>query len=73
FCNLAALKKGRAAPVVAMIYSQLPTGAVLGYFLYQQTPKPETLMGAVIIILAGLYLIWHESRPRPISDNISTP
>jgi S-adenosylmethionine uptake transporter len=52
------------APVTAIVapfhYTQIIWGILFGYFLFGDIPTSATLLGASIIILAGLYLIWRE-------------
>jgi len=35
---------------------------VSGYFIFGDVPKASTLLGAVIIIASGLYVLYHERR-----------
>lgn len=59
----------QSAPSASIIapyhYTQIIWGALLGYFLFQEVPGIETVIGAGLIILAGLYLIHNETR-RPV-------
>lgn len=43
-------------------YTQIVWGALLGYYLFHEVPSLETMGGAVLIILSGLYLVYHETR-----------
>lgn len=53
------------APSAAMVapyhYTQIVWGALLGYFLFDEVPSVDTMIGAAIIIMAGMYLIYGES------------
>ncbi len=59
----------QSAPSASIIapyhYTQIVWGALLGYFLFQEVPGIETIIGSGLIILAGLYLIHNETR-RPV-------
>lgn len=52
------------APETAVVapfhYTQIIWGVMFGFFLFGDIPTPATLAGVVIIIAAGLYLIWRE-------------
>ncbi|HEX2752247.1 MAG TPA: DMT family transporter, partial [Alphaproteobacteria bacterium] len=54
-----------ASTVAPYHYSQMVWGALLGYFIFDEVPEKSTMMGAAVIIGAGLYLIWRETRRRP--------
>jgi S-adenosylmethionine uptake transporter len=43
-------------------YTQLVWGALLGWFIFHETPDTQVLMGATAIIALGLYLIYSERR-----------
>ena len=54
-CFFAALKHASAATVSQYHYSQLLTGAFLGYLLWHEKLSPSMLLGAVLIIGSGGY------------------
>jgi len=65
-CISYAFQSAPSASVIAPYhYTQIVWGALMGYFLFHETPNTETMAGAALIILAGLYLIHHETR-RPV-------
>lgn len=50
------------APVVApFIYTQIVYAAVLGWFVFGDIPGLNTVVGGLIVIASGLYLIWRET------------
>lgn len=58
-----AFQEAPSASVVAPYhYTQIVWGALLGYYLFNEVPTVETMGGAVLLILAGLYLMHHETR-----------
>ena len=62
-CVSYAFQEAPSASVVAPYhYTQIIWGAVLGYYIFNEVPNVETMVGAALIILAGLYLIRHETR-----------
>ena len=55
----------RRAPATLLApfsYVQLLSMIVSGYFIFGDVPKASTLLGAVIIIASGLYVLYHERR-----------
>jgi S-adenosylmethionine uptake transporter len=56
----------QAAPSASVVapyhYTQIVWGALLGYFIFQEVPTTETIVGAALIILLGIYLIYDETR-----------
>ena len=48
---------GDAAVVAGVSYVAVPIGAVLGFFVFSETPGPRTLFGAALIIASGLILV----------------
>jgi len=55
-----------ASTVAPYHYSQMVWGALLGYFIFDEVPEKSTMLGASVIIGAGLYLIWRETRRMPV-------
>jgi drug/metabolite transporter (DMT)-like permease len=43
-------------------YTSMLFGILIGYFLFDEVPTPAVLAGGVIVIAAGLLLIWREQR-----------
>jgi drug/metabolite transporter (DMT)-like permease len=42
---------------VAMVWA-----VVLGYFVLGEVPQPLVLLGAAVVVVAGLFIIWRERR-----------
>ncbi|MBI1273726.1 MAG: EamA family transporter [Alphaproteobacteria bacterium] len=59
---VASLRHGQAAIAGSFHYSQIAGGALLGWVVWSDVPAPATVAGATVIILAGLYVIWHQNR-----------
>lgn len=53
-----------AATVAPYHYTQIFWGALLGYYLFGEVPDQRTIIGACVIVGAGLYLIWRETRRK---------
>ncbi len=43
-------------------YTYLPMATGMAYFLWDEVPTRSTLIGMALIVAAGLYLAWRESR-----------
>jgi len=67
-CLIAAYNNGEAAIVAPMQYSQIIWASGFGYFLFGETLDTQTLFGAGIIILSGLYIVVRESTGS-VSEN----
>lgn len=58
---ISAYRRGDAAVVAPMQYSQIIWAAVYGLAFFDETPDSQTFMGAGIIILSGLYIVLRET------------
>jgi drug/metabolite transporter (DMT)-like permease len=70
-CVIAAYRTGSAVVVAPMQYSQILWAVVYGYLFFGETPDWPTAVGASIIILSGIYVVFREdrfdvSRTRPV-------
>jgi drug/metabolite transporter (DMT)-like permease len=63
-----AYKSGEASLIAPMQYSQMIWATILGYFLFAELPDAQTFVGAGIIIVSGLYIVFRESR-KDISEH----
>jgi len=56
-----------AAPVSLLApfdYSQILWSSLLGWLMFANAPSENTLLGAALIVVAGLYTAWRENRLR---------
>ena len=67
-CMIGAYKAAEAAIVAPMQYSQILWATLFGLVFFNETPEDRTLVGAVIIIASGLYIVLRESRAN-VSEN----
>ncbi len=51
-----------ASTVAPYHYTQIVWGALLGYYLFNERPGIEVMLGAALIILSGLYLMHRETK-----------
>lgn len=59
---IGAYRRGDAAIVAPMQYSQILWATVYGYMLFDESVDRATLIGAGIIIASGVYIVWREAR-----------
>jgi drug/metabolite transporter (DMT)-like permease len=72
-CVNRALKLADAATVVPFQYTQLFWAIVLGWFVFGDVPQLHMLVGAAIIIAAGLFIFFREQKlkkPAPVPMEI---
>jgi drug/metabolite transporter (DMT)-like permease len=56
------LKLAPASVVVPYQYTLIVWAVIFGYFVFGDQPQTHTLLGAAIIVAAGLYIFWREQR-----------
>jgi drug/metabolite transporter (DMT)-like permease len=59
-CVNRALKLAAASVVVPYQYTMIIWAVVLGYVVFGDAPDALTLSGALVIVMAGLYIFWRE-------------
>lgn len=59
-----AFRRGEATLVAPFKYSSLIWGTLIGYLMFDDLPDLWTVTGAMIIVLAGLYVFRRESQLR---------
>ncbi|MBU2532893.1 MAG: DMT family transporter, partial [Alphaproteobacteria bacterium] len=59
-----AFRRGEAALVAPFKYSSLLWATLIGYLAFGELPDRWTIVGAVIIVLAGLYVLHRETQLR---------
>jgi drug/metabolite transporter (DMT)-like permease len=62
--------KAGPATVAPMAYGQLLTAVCLGWIFFGEAPDLTALLGAAIIVGAGLYL-WYSSREPKDAEEIA--
>jgi drug/metabolite transporter (DMT)-like permease len=58
----AALRHGAVSSVIVMDYSSLIWALLFGWAIWGQLPSSATWLGAPLIIVAGLIILWRERR-----------
>jgi drug/metabolite transporter (DMT)-like permease len=59
-----AFKLAPAAVVAPFDYASLLWAGVLGWLIWNEFPKKDTLAGGAIVVASGLYIVWRETRRR---------
>lgn len=62
--NVSAYKLTKAAIIAPMQYSQIIWATLFGMLIFDDVPDRWTLIGASVIILSGLFIVWREAGAR---------
>ena len=60
FCVIRSLKLASASVVVPYQYTLIVWSVVFGWLMFAELPDAYTIVGAAIIVAAGLYIFWRE-------------
>ncbi|MEZ5647670.1 MAG: DMT family transporter, partial [Alphaproteobacteria bacterium] len=76
FLLVRAFSNAEASLLAPFLYAQIIGATVFGYFVFSNFPDTQSIIGAAIIVAAGLYVAWREHlaerRQRQVS-NAETP
>jgi len=61
-CIIAAYRRSEATVVAPMQYSQIIWAALFGWLFFNELPDLWTVVGALVIIASGLFILFRESR-----------
>lgn len=71
YAIIEAMRIGEVAVVTPFRYTRLLFGLTLAFTIFGERPDRLTLIGAAIVLAAGLYTLWREARavakPSPLS------
>lgn len=70
------VKAFRAAPVGVVApfqYTELIWATLIGYVFWAEFPEPHVWAGAAVVVLAGLTMIWRETKAPPASSPAAAP
>jgi drug/metabolite transporter (DMT)-like permease len=70
-CLMTAYHRSPVAVVAPFQYTQIFWGALAGWLLWQQVPDGHLIIGAIIVAVSGLYVIYREMRVPDDSKQIS--
>lgn len=65
--TIAAYRVGEATVVAPMQYSQIVWATIYGALIFSELPDTPTLVGAGIVILSGVFIVWRENVSSPAS------
>ena len=64
------LKFSPASTIAPILYLEIVSAAILGYFVFNDIPDFYSIIGVIIIILAGLYVFIREHSHNTASHKI---
>lgn len=64
YADIEAYAAGEAAVLAPIAYLRLVLIGIAGFVLYDEVPGPATMLGAMIIVGATLYITWREHQLR---------
>lgn len=65
YCLIRSLMVAEATVVSPIDYSQIIIAAIAGYYLFGELPTIWTGAGAIVIVMATLYILFREARLKP--------
>jgi drug/metabolite transporter (DMT)-like permease len=68
YCFTAAFRAARAAAIVPFEYSAIVWAIGMDFVIFDIDPAAHVLNGALIVIVAGLYVMWDEARSGRAMD-----
>jgi drug/metabolite transporter (DMT)-like permease len=72
-CVNRSLKLAPASVVVPYQYSMIVWAVMFGYFVFGDVPSPATIVGAAIIIAAGIYIFFREQALGKQDSAVNPP
>lgn len=72
FFSIGFTRATETAVVAPFHYSQMIWGVLLGYLLFGDIPEMTTIIGSLIILCAGLYMLWREYVHHKTNHSVST-
>ncbi|MGC9446122.1 DMT family transporter [Cereibacter johrii] len=60
WCLIRAYEVAEASAVQPFAYLQLPFAAMLGFFVFNERPGWNVILGACVVVSAGLFTLWRE-------------
>ncbi len=65
-CIFAAFRRAPAAVLAPFQYTQMIWGVLVGLLMFGERPDSAVVAGSVLVIGSGLYILYRETRCRPI-------
>jgi len=70
---MGAYRTAPAAVVAPFQYTQMVWGVALGYLVFGDVPGSRTVLGSIIVVAAGLFILWRETVRRHTLVGGGTP
>lgn len=64
FFAVATMRQGEIAVVAPFRYTSLVVAVVLGVVFFEEIPDTVTMIGAVIVVVTGLFTLWRDHQTR---------
>lgn len=64
FFSVQAMRQGDVSVVSPFRYSGLIAAMIAGYFVFDEIPDHLTILGALVVVLTGLFTLYREGRAR---------
>lgn len=61
-CFVRAMQVGDAAAMAPLDYARLLFGVAVGFFVFQEVPDPRTIIGALVVVAATLFITLREHQ-----------
>ena len=58
-----AYSAAQASVIAPFEYASLPISIMWGFLIWNEIPAGMTIAGAVLTLLSGLYIFYHEQKP----------
>jgi drug/metabolite transporter (DMT)-like permease len=58
----------QASVVAPFEYTSLPINVMWGFIIWHELPTMMTVAGALLTLLSGMYILYHDRQERPIVD-----
>jgi drug/metabolite transporter (DMT)-like permease len=69
--NIIAAKHTTAANIAQFHYTQIISGALLGYLLWHEVPTLAVIAGSAIIIASGIYIATHARKHNVVTEAVA--
>ncbi len=63
-CNIFAYKFGEASLLASLDYVRLLWATLFGYLVFDQFPGGSTWLGAALVVVAAIFMIYRETRRK---------
>jgi len=64
YCWTQALRLAPTTAVSPFYYLMLVWALVIGFLVWGDVPTIGLIVGSVVVVASGLFLLWHEARRR---------